>query len=138
LPEAAKQNTAEGFEAFAQYWLNSVTYAFESGEVEPLELVSAPSCKVCTEFKTAVRRLHGEGGWAIGPRWTIRDFSTDMIADPERRFLGRYLAIESPSVDYDQGGSVGRSYPGEPSGTFQEIYARFDSGKWITAETGNL
>jgi hypothetical protein len=138
LPESAKQNTKEGFEAFRQYWLNSVTFAFESGDVEPLELASAPTCEVCGEFKTAALRLHDERGWAVGPKWTVQHFSTDMVADPERRFLGRYLGIESPSVDYNEGGSVRRAYPGEPSGTYQEIYARYDSGAWITVETGNL
>ena len=68
LPESAKQNTKEGFEAFTQYWLNSVTYAFESGDIEPLELASESTCKVCGEFKTEARRLHDERGWAAGPK----------------------------------------------------------------------
>ncbi|WP_372498017.1 DUF6318 family protein [Sinomonas terrae] len=116
LPEAAKQNTAEGFEAFTQYWLDSVTYAFGSGDIEPLKLASSSSCQVCGRFIDQVRQLHDEGGWAAGPSWTVRSFTTDMTRDPSRQFLGRYLGIESTSVDYSSDGSIRRSFPGDPSG----------------------
>ena len=138
LPEAAKQNTEEGFEAFTQYWLDTVTYAFESGDVEPLKLGSAASCKVCVEFTEEARKLHTEGGWATGPRWTVQNFFSDMIRDPEGRLMGRYLGLESPSADYNSEGSIKRSFPGDPSGTHQEIYASFEADRWVTLETGNL
>jgi hypothetical protein len=138
LPEVAKQNTAEGFEAFTQYWLDSATYAFESGNVQPLKLASAPSCKVCDRFVTEASQSREQGGWSDGPLWTVRDFASDMIRDPERRLLGRYLCIESASVEYERDGSIRRSFPGDPTGTLQEIYASFEDGVWITLETGNL
>ncbi|WP_415857369.1 DUF6318 family protein, partial [Sinomonas sp. G460-2] len=99
LPEAAKQNTKEGFAAFTQYWLNTVTYAFETGDAKPLTDTSDKSCKVCERFVQDSETLHGRSGWSIGPTWTVQDFSSDMRTDPYQRVLGRFLGIESPSTE---------------------------------------
>jgi hypothetical protein len=47
LPESAKQNTKEGFEAFTQYWFDTIRYARETGDVTPLKEASQKSCKMC-------------------------------------------------------------------------------------------
>ncbi|WP_422936581.1 DUF6318 family protein [Sinomonas sp. P47F7] len=138
MPEAAKHNTKEGFAAFTQYWLNTVTYAFETGDAKPLTDVSDKSCRVCERFLQDSETLHSRSGWSVGPRWTVQDFSSDMTTDPHERVLGRFLGVESPSTEYTSDSVIGRAFPGEPSGTWQEIYAVFGASGWTVAETGNV
>src|SRR6478736_5308400 len=47
LPEAAKAETKEGLEAFARYWYSALSYAYETGDMGPLDSVSAPTCASC-------------------------------------------------------------------------------------------
>lgn len=138
LPEIAKQNTKEGFAAFTQYWLDTVTYAFEAGDVRPLTDASDAACRVCARFVQDARELHDRGQWSVGPRWTVQNPASDMIKDSRARVLGRYLAVESPSTEYGADSRIIRSFPGEPTGTWQEIYAVFGSEGWKTTETGNV
>ncbi len=71
LPEVAKTETKEGLEAFAKYWYTTLGYAYETGDMAPLEAISAPSCTTCGKVKEVVEGWHAEGRWLVGGRMTV-------------------------------------------------------------------
>src|SRR3954466_15344157 len=47
MPEAAKEKSKEGLKAFAEYWLATMSYAYETGDLELMKSISGPSCTAC-------------------------------------------------------------------------------------------
>ena len=136
LPEAAKQNTAEGFEAFTRYWFDTITYALETGDEAPLKAISKPTCKMCAAFWDEAIADREAGRWGVGPRWTISGFVPDMTPDPLGQVQGLFTVAESPSSKHTDGGvTVSTSAGGEVGGN-QVIYAQFVEGRWLAAEAG--
>ncbi|MDQ4502691.1 DUF6318 family protein [Sinomonas sp. ASV322] len=135
LPEAAKQNTEEGFAAFTQYWFDTVTYARETGDIGPLSESSQPSCKMCQFQIDKAKELHQDGGWSVGPRRTVSSFQANMAIDAVGNVMALFSLDESASTRFDRDGSAVKSYEGGTAEGAQVIYARFDSA-WTTVEAG--
>ncbi|WP_356815776.1 DUF6318 family protein [Arthrobacter sp. Bi26] len=79
LPEAAKAETKEGLEAFARYWYTTLSYAYETGDIEPLELVSSPTCVSCGRVKEVVQGWNSEGRWLAGGKMVVEGVQTKFI-----------------------------------------------------------
>ena len=79
LPDAAKVETKEGLEAFARYWYSTLSYAYETGDIEPLELVSSPTCVSCGRVKEVVQGWNSEGRWLAGGKMIVEGVQTKFI-----------------------------------------------------------
>ena len=66
LPEVAKTETKEGLEAFARYWYSTLSYAYETGDVEALNQVTGPDCGNCQAAEKIIRNWYTEGRWLEG------------------------------------------------------------------------
>jgi hypothetical protein len=78
LPEAAKAETKEGLEAFARYWYSTLSYAYETGDIEPMEMVSSPTCVSCGRVKEVVQGWHSEGRWLAGGKMVVEGVQTNF------------------------------------------------------------
>ncbi|WP_284751473.1 DUF6318 family protein [Arthrobacter sp. efr-133-R2A-120] len=68
LPEAAKANSKEGVEAFARYWFQALSYAYETGDVRVLKQTTGPNCVLCTALQEAITVAWTDGKWIVGGR----------------------------------------------------------------------
>ncbi|WP_281281556.1 DUF6318 family protein [Sinomonas susongensis] len=136
LPEAAKQNTREGFEAFTQYWFDAITYAFETGDTTLLRSLSSEGCKMCDSYLTSVMALHGENGWRLGPRWTVKGFISDLTPDSTGRLVGDFVLEESASISYGADGSPTENRRGGRLPGAQRAYATYSADTWRMVEAG--
>ncbi|WP_171042267.1 DUF6318 family protein [Sinomonas gamaensis] len=136
LPESAKQNTKEGFEAFTQYWFDTIRYARETGDVTPLKEASQKSCKMCQFQIDKASQIHANGGWSVGPVRAVRDFQADMILDPNKNVIAYFVLEESGSINYSKDGSVLTRHAAGTAEGAQVVYAHFDGTKWTIAEAG--
>ncbi|WP_408021452.1 DUF6318 family protein [Sinomonas humi] len=136
LPEVAKQNTAEGFEAFTQYWFDVATYAFEASSGNELRHISASDCKVCSAYATDIDRIADAAGWAQGPAWNISGFKSNMIRDPLGQVIGYFILDESPSYVFSAEGEPRSSRKGGNSGNAKAAYASFHDGRWVMRQLG--
>jgi hypothetical protein len=136
LPESAKQNTKEGFEAFTQYWFDVASYALENNEPDAIKNLSKPDCKVCNAYIEDSVETASSGGWWEGPRWRVSGFLADMTLDPLKQALGQFLLDESPSSKFDSGGNVLKSMKGGNNNRLKEIYAVYQDGRWLAAQLG--
>jgi hypothetical protein len=137
LPAAAKENTKAGFEAFTQYWFDTVTYALETGDTGPLKAISKPDCKICNGYIARADKVAGGNGWNIGPRWTVKGFSTTLKLDPLGQAMGYFLIDESAATQYSRNGAVAKSQQSLSDDAPKAIYAIYANGKWLTAQAGN-
>ena len=136
LPEVAKQNTKEGFEAFTQYWFDTITYGLETGDSSPLREASLPDCKMCNGYIADAEKVARGEGWYVGPRWKISSFDANMILDPYRRAMAYFFLEESPSQDYGASGDLVENRAPTPDRDPKVIHATFKEGLWLAAEAG--
>jgi hypothetical protein len=135
LPEVAKQNTKEGFEAFTQYWFDVATYSFETGKSAEVDAISGDNCKVCAAYVSDIDELGESDGWASGPNWKISEFSSNMMRDPLGLVVGYFILDESPSVIFNAEGPA-KTRKGGNNGNAKAAYASYQDGKWTMRQLG--
>ncbi|WP_136609867.1 DUF6318 family protein [Sinomonas albida] len=136
LPEIAKQNTKEGFAAFTQYWLDTVTYGLETGDSGPLKEISLPDCKMCNGYIERAETAKSKGEWNVGPKWWISEFTSNMRPDADGRALAFFALDESRSTLYSSDGSVAKSIEASTGGAPKAVLAKFEVGRWLMSQSG--
>jgi hypothetical protein len=136
LPESAKQNTKEGFEAFTQYWFDTITYGLETGDPEPLIESSSQECKMCASYSNSIQALRESGDWQVGPTWRVRGFISDFTKDPVGRVAGNFALEESSSSTYSADRDLKRTRAGGRLTGAELVYARYEASRWRVVEAG--
>ncbi|MDQ4489089.1 DUF6318 family protein [Sinomonas sp. ASV486] len=137
MPAAARENTKAGFEAFTQYWFDTVTYALETGDAEPLRAISKPDCKICNGYLVRATNVSTGDGWESAPRWAVRDFTSTLKLDPLGQAVGYFIMDESASTRFGKTGEVLKTYEQTSGNEPRAIYAIHDGIGWKTAQAGN-
>lgn len=137
LPAAAKENTEAGFAAFTQYWFDTITYGLETGDTAPLKAISKSDCKICNGYVARADRVSAGDGWNVGPRWTVKGFTSDLKLDPLNQAVGYFLIDETSSFQFTNQGSASKSRGKANDNGAKAIYGIHDGTRWITSEAGS-
>ena len=70
LPEEAKENTEEGAEAAARYYLDLIVYAWNTGDTQPLADMSATTSEFASSYVSDISERY-QNGWTYGSSATI-------------------------------------------------------------------
>ena len=70
LPEEAKEHTERGAELAAEYLLDTLTYAWNTGDTQPFENISDPNDSFRNKFISDINHVYS-GGWTYDNRITI-------------------------------------------------------------------
>ena len=70
LPEAAKENTERGAELAAEYYVATLSYAWNTGDTQTLASLSAENVPFADGYINAINSLYSNG-WAYGNTATI-------------------------------------------------------------------
>ena len=70
LPEEAKENTERGAELAAEYLLDTLTYAWNTGDTQPFENISDPNDSFRNKFISDINHVYSDG-WTYDNRITI-------------------------------------------------------------------
>lgn len=87
MPEEAKEFTAEGYEAFVNYWVATFNYGMKTGDTEPLDSVSQEECGVCEGRVESIARIYRDEGWVTGGDIRVEDFGAFMVPDENNYYL---------------------------------------------------
>ncbi|MDT0195475.1 DUF6318 family protein [Arthrobacter sp. AB6] len=129
LPEVAKTETKEGLEAFARYWYSTLSYAYETGEMGPLEAISGPTCASCAKVRTEVTDWHAEGRWLAGGKMVVEGVHSDFIETGPREYQA-IVQVYQDTVDYHlPDGTIKGSVPRKPA-VGDIVVAEFAGGGW--------
>ncbi len=69
-PEEAKENTERGAELAAEYLLDTLTYAWNTGDTQPFENISDPNDSFRNKFISDINHVYSDG-WTYDNRITI-------------------------------------------------------------------
>lgn len=133
LPEVAKTETKEGLEAFAKYWYASLTYAYETGDMKPLESISSPTCISCARVKEVVEGWHAEGRWIAGGHMVVEGAQTKFLEVAPSEYQVLIQVRQDPVSYYRADKSLDETTQSRPA-IGDIMVAGFESGVW-TAKT---
>ena len=80
LPEEAKENTERGAELAAEYLLDTLTYAWNTGDTQPFESVSDPNDSFRNKFISDINSVYSDG-WTYDSRISVNHI---LRVEPQR------------------------------------------------------
>lgn len=137
LPDLAKVFSKEGLIAFAEYWYETLGYAFETGDPEPMMAITSTGCPTCEAMKQAVESWHSEGRWIVGGQMIVSSTDTSFVPVED----GSYqvvLLVRQENVKYFRGDKTLAEDKGIKTAVADLLVARYVSGKWTVANVSHL
>lgn len=137
LPEAAKAETKEGLEAFAQYWYSLLNYAFETGDLEPIRAVTGSPCAMCDKIFPGIVKWHSDGRWVVGASITVQAAQSKFVETGPREFQVVIQSQQSAGTLHNADASIGQAV--SESGTLGDLMiAKYESGAWRALNVDRL
>lgn len=133
LPEAAKTETKEGLEAFAKYWYEALSYAYETGDTSYFKSVSGTECVFCAGLSKGVESAWRDGKWIEGgtietPSVTVQ-LSSGTASQATIQVLQQQIGIRKAD------GSLYQE-PTKPTNTASQATATYGTNGWIFTDLG--
>ena len=105
VKEAWEEKSPEGAVAFAEHWTATFSEAFQTGETDELDSLSAPDCESCQFLVETVDDIYKAGGEARGKAWQLDEAAWAPPSDNGRSIVVTgmmtipALTIERPGRD---------------------------------------
>ena len=96
LPAAAKESTKAGAKAFVTWYLRSLAYAANTGDVSDLKAASS-DCAGCVDYISLYEKVYSRGGFFRDVKWTPVTWSITTESDRRSRVL---VAIRAARAEY--------------------------------------
>ncbi|SDQ35182.1 hypothetical protein SAMN04489742_0774 [Arthrobacter crystallopoietes] len=135
MPELASEESKEGLEAFTLYWYDLLNYAYESGDLAPLEAVTEDSCLRCQDVGKVIADWHSEGRWLVGGKVEIDGTGTDYVEDSAGRHQIAVQLVSNELRYYLADGTLHEKST-ESDMQVDVLVARYESGRWLTLDVG--
>ncbi|GAB3753947.1 hypothetical protein GCM10027591_02690 [Zhihengliuella somnathii] len=132
MPDLAKEFSAEGFEAFVEYWFEARNYAVATGDVSLMDEVSHAECSYCQLHKRGISEIYEAGGWVDGGYLNPSDFFTNLRELQGEVFHAGFSLEQEEGAAYGRDGQQLEAYTFTP-GTYEyEMMALYDE-QWKAA-----
>lgn len=129
MPDEASLKSQQGLEAFIPYWFDLLSYAYESGDLEPLKGYSGPDCFICKSFSETVREGNSGDRWIVGGKLTV----TDIEDRYEPTVDGSYspiIFLTQGDLKFYRSGTVIATVDGFAKPKVWVVSARYEDGTW--------
>lgn len=94
LPPAAKEDSKAGAKAFVAWYLRSLAYAANTGDVRGLQAASS-GCAGCSDYISLYERIYSRGGFFRDVKWTPVTWSITSQSPRTNRVLVAIRAAEA-------------------------------------------
>jgi hypothetical protein len=134
MPKAATQESKKGLASFAEYWYDLLSYAYESGNTEPIREVTSSDCSRCEAALKVIDEWHKDGRWLVGGKAEIVGTGKEMTTDPH----GVYqlpVQVRFAELNYYSNGDLHTNEPAS-SGHIDLVMASFDDDGWTVQDLG--
>lgn len=130
LPIEAGEETKDGVEIFAKYYVELLEYAYTTGDVRALEVVNSPSCKSCSGPVGDVKNAYSAGGWVVGGDLEATAASSSFLRSADGSYFVN-LSIKQGRTAYYSGPRVLRKdVPAPEQEAPMQLTASFVDGAW--------
>ena len=136
MPEAAREESPEGLEAFLGYWLEQLSQAYESGDLTAIESITGEECGSCNNFFDSITDRYANGGWISGGDIVLESFGTTFEKRPDESIHGYVEITQGAGAFYNPDGSVSTDVPAETERSYIVFFATYESGAWTLVDFG--
>ncbi|MHA7190966.1 DUF6318 family protein [Arthrobacter sp. MDT2-16] len=135
-PPLADENSAEGLEAFTEYWFELFSYGYETNDWATYDELTDAGCRSCSNLTGQVRDHYTNGGWIKGGNVRLNSLQTEFLKNTSGS-INSFVDVEQSELIYfnSTGREVDRSEP-LPS-TINVTIALWDQDKWLMLEFGS-
>lgn len=137
LPDKAKEFSKEGLIAFAEYWYSTLGYAYETGNVTPLQVISDPTCSSCQRVEASVGQQYGAGGWLVGGHMVVHQASSTFNEMADGTYQAVLTIQQKKVTAYAMDGTVD-SESDQTIARPDIVMASFSDGRWIALRVEHL
>nr|WP_276203067.1 DUF6318 family protein [Haematomicrobium sanguinis] len=88
MPEAAKQQTKEGWEAFAKYYIDELNYMVETNDPSRVEALASGACDFCRVEIHFTNFVAEQNQWPVDGVYSLHDMDALMALDREGNIGG--------------------------------------------------
>ncbi|MDQ6739582.1 MAG: DUF6318 family protein, partial [Actinomycetota bacterium] len=98
-PPLADEFSKAGIEAFARYWYETLSYAYETANFGPLEAITDPGCVSCANVKAGHTPWHQDGRWTAGGRMVVISLGSAFTVTKENNYQV-ILSVKQEAITY--------------------------------------
>ncbi len=98
-PPLADEFSKEGLVAFSKYWYEVLSYAYETGDGQALDSISAHTCTTCANVRHALPAWHQEGRWTVGGRMIVEAAQSKFMKTPTNDYQV-ILVVRQTAISY--------------------------------------
>lgn len=137
LPAAAKEFSKEGLEAFARYWYSTLSYAYETGDTEPMMAITDPSCVTCSGTASMLSGWYPNGGWIVGGQILVSSSTSQFNETPDGRYQAVLVIKQAKVTSFKSDGSVDSDLP-DAIARPDIVVAKFVNSAWLLFRAEHL
>ncbi len=135
-PALADQNTAEGLEAFTEYWLELFSYGYETNDWAEFDEATDPGCRTCGNLKAEVQEHYKNGGWIEGGKISLKSTSTDFIGNTEGS-INSFIDIKQANILYYDSSGLELKRTDNTDSIVGVSIAFWEDGRWVMLDFGS-
>ena len=128
-PKTIDENSREGLRAFIPFWFELLSYAYQTGNLEPLEKHSGPECYICESFSETVKEGNAGDRWIVGGKLTVTDIEDRFEPTASGSYRPMIFLIQDDLEFYERGKKIG-SAAGFTEPIVWIIDAEYRGGQW--------
>jgi hypothetical protein len=130
MPSEASLKSPQGLQTFLPYWFETVSYAYETGDLAPLEEITAPGCAICKEFKKTIQAGHEGDKWIVGGQIEPTDIEDRFVETADGTYAPIVFITQQPLVIYEDDKVVGKA-DGFVDPLLWVATARYTEDRWV-------
>lgn len=136
-PALADENSKEGLEAFTKYWYSLMTYAYQTGNLKPVEAITSPSCSSCKRVRSTIKTWNQEGKWIEGGELQVFNSNTKFSPDAKGR-QQVFVQYHRLAVNYrESDGKIREAFP--KSNLLADIFiAEHQGARWFVTNVDRI
>ena len=138
LPEEAKENTERGAELAAEYLLDTLTYAWNTGDTQPFEDITQPGEKFRETYIQNINNIYSKG-WVFGNNSAITNIVAVEPVSAEKFHVEPNTIGVAFEIETADGIACTRQKIANRTSQYKaelDLFMTWKNGRWILTDGG--
>ena len=138
LPEEAKENTERGAELAAEYLLDTLTYAWNTGDTQPFEDITQPGENFRETYIQNINNIYSKG-WLFGNNSTITNIVAVEPVSVEKFHVEPNTIGVAFEIETEDGIACTRQKITNRTSKYKadlDLFMTWKNGRWILTDGG--
>lgn len=133
MPSEASLKSQQGLEAFIPYWFETMSYAYETGDLDPVRSVTDSECSLCAALSKDIENWTLKGRWIVGGQLEVTEVEDRFVETTAGNYAPYVFATQEPLAFYANNALQGKA-EGIDEPLLWIATATFDDGSWVMVD----